>query len=447
MGTIADLIMRGGDIAAQRSAQQGQIWGQAISNLGQIGAQAAERSRQEKEQSRREAALSEFISSGAWRGNPEMAYTGSLKILGPREGLRLAEGLMAADKIGNTQNPEDARRALPLLARSFKAMAPSLRQLSWGGVVDMVERAQLAPAGTLPREWNAETEQQMTPYLEALVGEAADQKLERVEVTNADGSKTVKFVVPAAGLEFTSAAAPKPDLKQIEAEAEARARGTRRGAPPQAAGGEGYVIEEPGPNGTVIKRLATAEELRRGITMAPRSTGQKPVTGAERTTLGFYQRMKDSLDTIESAPDGLASIEDRIAEYGPIDQGRLAYEGTGNNYLKSDEMQMYRQAQRQFTEARLRKESGAAIPPEEFRNDARIYFYQPGDSADTVKRKREARRVLLNGLRNASGRAYEEYYGEAAPKPGGAPPAGAASVPNIKIDPEVQRRLDRLRGL
>ncbi len=61
------------------------------------------------------------------------------------------------------------------------------------------------------------------------------------------------------------------------------------------------------------------------------------------------------------------------------------------------------QAQREFIAAVLRYDSGAAIPDPEFISAAKIYFPAPGDGADVIKQKAQARRVAIDGLRDASG--------------------------------------------
>jgi hypothetical protein len=107
------------------------------------------------------------------------------------------------------------------------------------------------------------------------------------------------------------------------------------------------------------------------------------------------------------------------------------------NMLQTSEQQAYRQAQRAFTEARLRKESGAAIPESEFINDARTYFAQPGDSPQTIAQKQKARETLLAGMKFASGKAFGEFYGDeggggamsaATPAPSAARPSGIKSI-------------------
>ena len=135
---------------------------------------------------------------------------------------------------------------------------------------------------------------------------------------------------------------------------------------------------------------------------AAKTPGSLKETGAERTALGFYIRGKDALDTI-------AGIEQTMASKNLGGQARLEF---APNWAQSQENQVYRQLQRQFTEARLRKESGAAIPPAEYVSDAKTYFAQPGDTPETFARKEAARAKVLESLRVSSGNAYKNYYTE-----------------------------------
>lgn len=141
----------------------------------------------------------------------------------------------------------------------------------------------------------------------------------------------------------------------------------------------------------------------------PAAQAARAVTGAERGVLAYYNRAKDAEGTI-SAPDASGrTLEDRVAKGGIGTQLGLQY---APNILQSSDQQAYRQAQRAFTEARLRKESGAAIPTSEYENDAKTYFAQPGDRPEVIEQKRLKRQTVLEGLKFSSGRAYDEFYGE-----------------------------------
>lgn len=141
--------------------------------------------------------------------------------------------------------------------------------------------------------------------------------------------------------------------------------------------------------------------------MTPASNREQTSTGAQKRVFQFFQRAKQ-------AEDDLDALESTITDLGPAGQVRLGYGGVGANWIQTEEGQRYRQAQRAFTEARLRKDSGAAIPDQEFENDRRTFFAQPGDSKETLEQKRRARANILSSLAFESGRAVDEYYGDEA---------------------------------
>jgi hypothetical protein len=79
--------------------------------------------------------------------------------------------------------------------------------------------------------------------------------------------------------------------------------------------------------------------------------------------------------------------------------------GTFANALLGETDQRAEQAQRDFVNAVLRQESGAAIGESEFTNARRQYFPQPGDSAAVIQQKARNRALAVQGLNNNAGRA------------------------------------------
>lgn len=185
--------------------------------------------------------------------------------------------------------------------------------------------------------------------------------------------------------------------------------------PDQGGPDKDRLVQIAGPNGTAVW-VRESDAVGRPAAQAARS-----VTGIERSALAYYNRAKSADDSVTTPDQGGTSLEDRMARQSLMGQTQLRY---APNIMQTPEQQVYRQAQRAFTEARLRKESGAAIPLHEVESDARVYFAQPGDSPQTIAAKRQARQVVLNGLKFSSGRAFDEYYGGPAGGPG---PVGSAS--------------------
>ena len=69
----------------------------------------------------------------------------------------------------------------------------------------------------------------------------------------------------------------------------------------------------------------------------------------------------------------------------------------------SPEQQQVDQARRNFITAVLRKESGAVIGPNEYRDEERKYFPQLGDSEKVIKQKQDARKLAIQALEAQAG--------------------------------------------
>ena len=76
-------------------------------------------------------------------------------------------------------------------------------------------------------------------------------------------------------------------------------------------------------------------------------------------------------------------------------------------YLQSDLMQSYMQAARNFINAQMRRESGAAIAPHEFENANKQYLPLPGDSEETSRQKAANRQYVTDTMVRSAGPAYE----------------------------------------
>lgn len=95
------------------------------------------------------------------------------------------------------------------------------------------------------------------------------------------------------------------------------------------------------------------------------------------------------------------------------------------NAALSENSQKAEQAQRDFVNAVLRQESGAAIGKDEFDNAKKQYFPQPGDGKEVIAQKAANRKLVVQGFMNNAGNAPVA----AAP----AAQAAKASVPTRKV--------------
>jgi hypothetical protein len=148
-----------------------------------------------------------------------------------------------------------------------------------------------------------------------------------------------------------------------------------------------------GTTGLVRVNLDTGEPT---IIATPTGAGGygKP-SDVERQAVSYYDRAKAADTNAAGFEDGLDSLGSQLALRLP-------------SFLQSAAGQQYSQAQREFTEARLRKESGAAIPATELANDAKTYFVQPGDTPQVIAQKQASRARFLRGLNKSTGNLQQK---------------------------------------
>lgn len=146
-------------------------------------------------------------------------------------------------------------------------------------------------------------------------------------------------------------------------------------------------------------RLQTQEEM--GVAPAggpsnPYATGGKQ-TEQQGNAVGFANRMVDAHNEINQLESvGTSAMQSGLA----------SVPGVGN-YLTSADKQKLDQAQRNFVNAILRKESGAAISKNEFENAAKQYFPQPGDTPEVIAQKRANRIQSIKGIMAVAGPNYK----------------------------------------
>ncbi len=132
----------------------------------------------------------------------------------------------------------------------------------------------------------------------------------------------------------------------------------------------------------------------------------KPPTEGQGKALAFASRMQVADEALNDLAEGGVDEPSRIKQLAES----LPVVGTGAgmaaNAIASPKQQQVEQAQRNFINAVLRRESGAVISPEEFRNAARQYFPQPNDDADTKRNKAINRRVSTEAMKAEFGEQF-----------------------------------------
>jgi hypothetical protein len=178
----------------------------------------------------------------------------------------------------------------------------------------------------------------------------------------------------------------------------------------------GQVVEREDGTFLIDTRTGQAKPVM-GAGGQPLMGGGKPLTEAQGNSVAFGARAVEAnriatnlekegvrnTGAIRTAVGGIAGMTPFIGEQ--LEQGvRSTF-----NVLPSvaggpsAEQQQTEQARRNFVSAVLRKESGAAIGVDEYKNEERKYFPQAGDTDAVIKQKQEARKLAIEALKAQAG--------------------------------------------
>lgn len=162
---------------------------------------------------------------------------------------------------------------------------------------------------------------------------------------------------------------------------------------------KGQIIETEGGFMLADPRAATATPLTgAGGQQLKGKAATRQMTDAQAKANLFGSRMKESdriLQDLEGKYSPMAVNAKMAAAEVPLIGGAAGYAG---NLMLSEQGQQAEQAQRDFINAVLRRESGAVISPQEFANGQKQYFPQPGDSKAVLDQKRRNRTIAISGM-------------------------------------------------
>lgn len=116
----------------------------------------------------------------------------------------------------------------------------------------------------------------------------------------------------------------------------------------------------------------------------------KPMTEGQSKDTTFAVRAEGALPLIDKYGDALTSLPESAAGSLP---------GGVGNYLQSPEYQQAQQAGKEWLQAILRKDTGAAITKEETEEYGSVYLPRPGDSPDVLAQKKASRTRALEALK------------------------------------------------
>lgn len=145
-----------------------------------------------------------------------------------------------------------------------------------------------------------------------------------------------------------------------------------------------------------------------------------------RKAIGFADRM-------ESAEKELEEISKKYDRSGAM-QGILSIIP---NQMKSQERRQYEAVMLDWITANLRRESGAAIGQEEYKNDMKKYFPSAGDSDETMKLKAQLRKNAVLAITKPIEDSFKTGRGMASPNFSTSPQA-ESSKPKVRYGDDGQ---------
>ncbi len=199
----------------------------------------------------------------------------------------------------------------------------------------------------------------------------------------------------------------------------------------------GQMAQQPGAAGPGVGGSATAgqqqgsgQEQGFTVTPIPGMVKDPKFSEGETNAYGFANRMQQAekmLSDLAAKGYGVPTTKDLMASAVPVIGNRL----TSSDYQQLD------QAKRNFINALLRKESGAAIAQSEFDNADKQYFPQPGNGPAVIAQKAQNRATAIQAMM-AAAQGPQKFFGgqqspptTPAPSPAAPPSAPASSIPAL----------------
>ena len=152
-------------------------------------------------------------------------------------------------------------------------------------------------------------------------------------------------------------------------------------------------------------------EINAYVKKEAEGNGAKPLTADQSNALNFSLRLIQNEDFInKNNYDATAFWNEEYKPERFESQDKKAYDAAKNNWIA----------------AALRKESGAAIGPDEYNKYDKQYFPQGGDEKDVIAQKKLMRNQLMQGMTAGIGPSAADYLSRLQVKP--TPPPVVAPV-------------------
>lgn len=208
---IEELILRGGEINAERQRRSGEIWGTTLANLGQVIGQGVSQVMETRKLAKQDAALVDLLKK-----NPNASFAEIQQRVGPQKAKIVYEGLEAQKRleIATSQqqrmDTDAARDDFSKVALGFAgAIGPGAQAHAWPGVRSLAIRAGFYRPEDLPEEFS--------PEVAAGVAEFGKSMTKKPEEPFTLGEGQVRFGADGKRIaEGPPKAAPTVNLQHVE---------------------------------------------------------------------------------------------------------------------------------------------------------------------------------------------------------------------------------------
>lgn len=142
-----------------------------------------------------------------------------------------------------------------------------------------------------------------------------------------------------------------------------------------------------------------AAEGANGVGVLAKPKAPKEPTADQYKAAGFGKRM-------EQAEDVFGKLS--ASGYNRADNAEGAKASLLPGFMQGENPRRQEQAERNFINAVLRRESGAAISPNEFESGEKQYFPRPGDTTNVLAQKKANRDQTIATMKAESAEAYDK---------------------------------------
>ena len=216
--TIAELLMRQGDAAARAAERSAMLWGNAVSNIGNIAGNAVSQYQEQKNQERQSQLMDRAITS--WDGSDARQLYRGFMVAGVSapEAIRMTQGITAIRNVGLGKEPDenDFKAVVGTIVAARKTFGDEKLKGIWQQQLPVLEkfRSKFLPDLGMVTEYTP----QVGDYFDNLFSQQnGGSDLEKLVTKDATGAETIQWVRPKQGQTFTSAAPPaKPENLSAE---------------------------------------------------------------------------------------------------------------------------------------------------------------------------------------------------------------------------------------